>query len=200
MKMRAFSSGVFIGTDEMYWEPNIPDSEAARFMATVVFTDIPYFGPNLLRESQSRLNMLKAWLQFYHDNKEDLAEGTFEPYGDLTHPDQKMVGTRTTFIYYGHRYAGPVECGSQNTRIYVVNASTLPGIDLTLSHLPPGWYSVVISDLLLNPEIELPSVFLNANPQIHHSVPVGCNLTLKDFARIQIKTIEMQKTVEPAFP
>jgi hypothetical protein len=109
MKMRAFSSGVFIGMDEMYWKPNIPDSEAARFMATVVFTGIPYFGPNLLRESQPRLNMLKAWLQFYQDNKEDLAEGTFEPYVDLTHPDQKIVGTRTTFIYYGHRYAGPDE-------------------------------------------------------------------------------------------
>lgn len=178
MKMRAFSSGVFVGTDEMYWKPDIPDSEAARFMATVVFTGIPYFGPNLLRESQPHLDMLKAWLQFYQNNKEDLAEGIFEPYGDLTHPDQKIVGTRTTFIYYGQRYAGPVECGSENTRIYIVNASALPGIDLTLSQLPPGWYSIEISDLFLNPKTRFPRVFLNSNPQIRYNVPVGCNLTL----------------------
>jgi hypothetical protein len=53
-------------------------------MATVVFTGIPYFGPNLFEEPQQRLDMLKAWLQFYQEHKNDLTQGAFEPYGDLT--------------------------------------------------------------------------------------------------------------------
>ncbi len=181
LKMRAFSRGVYIGTDEMYWSPDLPDEEAARFMATVVFTGIPYFGPNLLKESPRRLEMLNAWLQFYESNKAGLTQGRFEPYGDRLHPDQKIIGSGTTYIYYGNRHAGPVESDSRSTRICIVNASATPGLDLSLSGVTSGWYKATISDLLLNPDVTLQPVHLSSSPHLQYDVPVGCILTLKSF-------------------
>jgi alpha-galactosidase len=177
MNMRAFSSGVAIGTDEMYWRPELSDAEAARFMATVVFTGVPYFGPDLRQEPPSRREMLKAWLNFYLSNKSSLIGGTFEPYGDFNQPDQKIESPEATFIYCGRPYDGVVRLNTHSPRIYIVNASPSPGIDLRLSGLTPGPYSVEISDIHLNP-MKTSVVFLRRDYRLQFDVQVGCLLTL----------------------
>ena len=130
MNMRAFSQGVAIGTDEMYWDPQLTDAQAARFMAAVVFSGVPYFGPDLTREPARRLDMLKAWLKFYRDHKKDLITGIFEPYGSFNRPDQKIEAGRATYIYYGNRYTGTVNLDSPSEILYIVNASASSGINL----------------------------------------------------------------------
>jgi hypothetical protein len=122
--------------------------------------------------------MLKAWLHFYQENKGNLTEGVFEPYGYLNHPDQKIIGAGTTFIYYGNRYTGPADTGSRSSRIYIVNASPSPGIELSLNNLPSGWYKAEISNLLLQPDSEFPPKFLESGSTINYDVPTGCLLTL----------------------
>jgi hypothetical protein len=177
MNMRAFSSGVAIGTDEMYWRPELSDAEAARFMATVVFTGVPYFGPDLRQESASRRKMLKAWLNFYLNNKSNLIGGTFEPYGDVNQPDQKIESPEATYIYYSNPHESSVSLGTPSPRIVIVNASPLPGIDLRLSGLTPGVYRAEISDVYLNRQ-KTSVVFLRSDFHLDLEVPVGCLLTL----------------------
>jgi hypothetical protein len=177
MNMRAFSSGVAIGTDEMYWRPEVSDAEAARFMATVVFTGVPYFGPDLRQESASRRKMLRAWLDFYLRNKSNLIGGTFEPYGDVNQPDQKIESPETIFIYYANPHDGGVSLRTPSPRIVIVNASPSPGIDLRLSGLTPGPYRAEISDIYLNPQ-KTSVVFLRKDFRLELEVPVGCLLTL----------------------
>ena len=178
MNMRPFSAGVLMGTDEMYWSPKVSDVEAARFMASVVFTGVPYFGPNLLNEPESRSAMLRAWLEFYENNKEDLTRGNFEPYGDRDRPDQLIEGSRATFIYYRNRYEGVVPLTRANDKIYVVNASSSAGIDLRLTGLKPGTYRALISDLYLNARKSTQLPGLAKHARLRMDVPVGCLLTL----------------------
>jgi hypothetical protein len=178
MVMRPFSSGLIMGTDEMYWDPKISDTEAARFMAAVVFTGVPYFGPNLTAEPALRIEMLKAWLRFYETNKEDLVGGVFSPYGDRDRPDQIIEGRQATFIYYGNRYSGPVQLTKTNDKYYLVNNSSTSGIDLLVSGMKLGRYKIEISDLDL--QNRRPPIFVNywTRPRLRFNVPVGCLLTL----------------------
>ncbi len=178
MVMRPFSAGILTGTDEMYWDPAISDTDAARFMATVVFTGVPYFGPNLLAEPASRGEMLKAWLGFYEANRKDLTEGDFSPYGDRDHPDQFIEGQEATYIYYGSRKARPLILTKATDKIYIVNTSQSASIDLPITGLQSGDYQADISDLLLrnagNPQV----VSLHRSARLRFDVPVGCLLTL----------------------
>jgi hypothetical protein len=178
MAMRAFSSGVLIGTDSMYWDPSVSDEEAARFMATVVFTGVPYFGPDLTGESETRTEMLKAWLGFYQKYRGDLTEGDFRPYGDQNHPDQLIESGTTAFVYYGHHSTQAAHLDSGNERIYVVNASAATGIDLRIEGLNPGVYDAEISDTLLRPASPTLPIRLHGNDRLRCPVPVGCLLTL----------------------
>jgi hypothetical protein len=183
MVMRPFSAGIVMGTDEMYWDPKISDTEAARFMASVVFTGVPYFGPNLQAEPASRIEMLKAWLRFYETNKEDLVGGDFSPYGDRDRPDQYIEGRHATFVYYGNRYADPIRLTRSCDRLYVVNSSSSSGIELAVTGLQPGRYKAEISDLRLRNVQNPLFVNISVKPRFQFDVPVGCLLTLTRIPR-----------------
>jgi hypothetical protein len=177
MTMRPFSSGVLMGTDEMYWDPTLSDIDMARFISTVVFTGVPYFGPNLIAAPPYQNTILKAWLDFYEAHKTELIEGQFEPYGDLNHPDQIIEGSSETFIYYGNGY-NTVNLSKPNDHIYVVNASQSQNVDLKLIGLKPGTYTAAVSDLILS-NVRT-SEFSTVNGQAHLTIdlPVGCLLSL----------------------
>jgi hypothetical protein len=177
LNMRAFSSGILTGTDEMYWDPALSDTDASRFMSTVVFTGVPYFGPNLLAASSSQKEMLSAWLRFYEAHQKDLIEGEFEPYGNPNHPDQIIEGSRETFIYYGNGY-NSVRLTKPNERIYIVNASQSQGIDLNLTGIKPGHYIAVVSDLQLADRRTSQFSAPTDNARLAIDLPVGCLLTL----------------------
>ena len=178
LMMRPFSAGIAIGTDEMYWQPHLSDTEAACFMATVVFTGIPYFGPNLQVMPATQTEMLKAWLRFYEENREDLTTGVFSPYGDRDHPGQFIEGRQTTFIYYGNRHNESVPLKKSNEKLYIVNTSLASRIDLLLTGLTAGNYQVDTSDLLLRNN-RIPSMMdLGRNSRLLWNLPTGCLLTL----------------------
>ncbi len=178
MVMRPFSAGLVMGTDEMYWDPKLPDAEVARFMAAVVFTGVPYFGPNLPAETSAHREMLRAWVAFYESNREDLVYGDFSPYGDRDRPDQLIEGQKATYIYYGNRFAGVVRLARAPRVVHVVNNSDSPGIQLTVHGLKEGKYSASVSDLTLQHRNRPVPVRLTEQAVLRFDVPVGCLLTL----------------------
>ncbi len=178
MVMRPFSAGILMGTDEMYWSPKLSDTDAARFMATVVFTGVPYFGPNLQAQPASQAEMLKAWLRFYNANRDDLVNGSFVPYGERDHPDQVIHGSQTSFVYYANHHRWPVQLVNARNKIYVANVSQSASIDLPLAGLVPGDYRVEISDLLLRNRGTPSIINLKQYARLKLDVPVGCLLTL----------------------
>jgi hypothetical protein len=161
----------------MYWDPGLPDEEQARFMSTVVFTGVPYFGPNLIAASQSQNEMLRAWLRFYEIHQSDLVQGDFEPYGDPNHPDQVIEGPKETFIYYGNGYDS-IRLMKPNEKIYIVNASQSQNIGLNLTGLRPGTYDAVVSDLHLRDKRTTQFPVLADSTRLSIDVPTGCLLSL----------------------
>ncbi len=176
--MRPFSAGLVMGTDEMYWPPSVPDTEAARFMAAVVFTGVPYFGPDLRQISGFQAEMLKAWLRFYETNQADLTGGVFAPYGDRDHPDQLIEGRDTSFIYYSGRHEGPVPLKRSNQKIVIVNNSSTPWMDLSFNGLVAGEYRADITDLLLRGGRQISTLRLEQSSRLQREIPTGCLLRL----------------------
>ena len=168
-----------MGTEEMYWNPAVSDSEAARFMATVVFTGVPYFGQNLPRESEYRLRMLKSWLDFYEANKTELTAGTFSPFGDVNHPDQVIENASATFVYYAHPSDLTLALTQKPEKLYVVNASNSHSLELELSGLDTGEYRVSATNPFLEPQlIQSTQWFENARARLDYEVPIGGLLIL----------------------
>jgi len=179
MGMRAFSRGVAMGTEEMYWNPTVSDTEAARYMATVVFTGVPYFGQNLSREPEYRLRMVKSWLDFYEAHKTELTAGRFSPYGDVNHPDQVIENASATFVYYGHPSNSTLALTARPEQLFVVNASSSESLRLDLSGLDTGEYQVWTTNLLLERQlIQSTQWFEKTRARLDYEVPVGGLLIL----------------------
>ncbi len=178
MVMRPFSAGVAMGTDEMYWDPGITDDEAARFMAATVFSGVPYFGHNLLAEPAARTDMLKSWIRFYEENKEDLVYGDFSPWGDRDQPNQLIEGKGVAFLYYGSPSSQMPSLTKEADRLHIVNGSRTTLVDLLISGLKGGNYRVDLSNSLLRYTRAPAIVSLGTTGRIRFNVPVGCLLTL----------------------
>jgi hypothetical protein len=146
-------------------------------MATVVFSGVPFFGPDLRRQSAERAAMLKAWIEFYERNRVDLTTGEFQPYGDLNHPDQVIERGHRAYVYYAHPSPAELDLAHRAYRVTIVNASTSSSLALTVNGLMPGPYEATISDRFLTPD-QPRSLVLQRSSTLRFDVPVGCLLTL----------------------
>ena len=136
LRLRPFSKGVVFAADQMYWAPGTPDTRVAKFIMTSVMTGVPAFGANLLYASESERTMLKAWLGFYQDHKEDLVKGKFSPWGtSIEMPNHEIEGAGGTYAYVRHPDSSELTASSKT--IYLMNATD--GASFTVKvRLPAG--------------------------------------------------------------
>jgi hypothetical protein len=91
-------------------------------------TGVPAAGADLRRSSPQILEILKAWLNFYRENKTQLATGRFTPFGQLEIPNHKIEAEDRTFAYVRNLEFSelPVE-GSTISLINATDADHLTG-------------------------------------------------------------------------
>ena len=121
IRLRPFSRGVVFAADQMYWPDSAPEATVAKFIATSVMIGVPAFGPNLVSSPPSTMEMLRSWLAFYREHRQQLTEGRFSLFGQLKVPNQKIEGGDATFAYV--RNLDFPELVAEGTSIYLVNAT-----------------------------------------------------------------------------
>ena len=122
LRLRPFSKGVVFAADELFWPIGTPDARIAKFIMTSVMTGVPAFGANLLYATESERAMLKAWLAFYQENREELVKGKFSPWGSsIEVPNHKIEGTSATYAYI--RNLDSTELIAENNIVYLMNAT-----------------------------------------------------------------------------
>jgi hypothetical protein len=126
LRMRPFSKGVVVASDQMYWPSATDEATVSRFIATSVMTGVPAMGPNLAEAPASTLQMIKAWLAFYRRYKSDLVNGTFSIFGQLKIPNHKIEAPNRTFAYI--RNLDFQELPANAKTIVLVNATDGPNI------------------------------------------------------------------------
>jgi hypothetical protein len=121
LRMRPFSKGVVVASDQMYWPATTDEATVSRFIATSVMTGVPAMGPNLAESSPGTLQMIKAWLSFYRRYRSDLLDGSFSVFGDLQVPNHKIEATTRTFAYLRNLDFQRLTANTKN--IVLVNAT-----------------------------------------------------------------------------
>ena len=121
LRMRPFSKGVVVASDQMYWPSTTDEATVSRFIATSVMTGVPAMGPNLAESPDATLRMIKAWLAFYRRYQSDLVNGNFSIFGQLNVPNHKIEGQSRTFAYIRNLDFQEVPANTKN--IVLVNAT-----------------------------------------------------------------------------
>ena len=155
----------------MYWPDSTSETQVAKFIMTSVMVGVPAFGPTLIYSPQSTLDMMKAWLRFYRDNKMDIATGKLSPFGQLQMPNHKIEGEGATYAYL--RNLDFSELVANNSTVYLMNATDADEIKVRVG-VPAGSdsYSVTILNRFLVPEPGTMSVPVSANNVVTLNVSV----------------------------
>jgi hypothetical protein len=151
IRLHPFSKGVVFGADEMYWPDSTSEPQVAKFIMTSVMVGVPAFGPTLIYSPKSTLDMMKAWLGFYRDNKLEIATGKLSPFGRLQMPNHKIEGQGATYAYL--RNLDFSELVANNSTVYLMNATDADLIKARVG-VPAGsnTYNVTILNRFLVPE------------------------------------------------
>jgi len=142
MMMRAFSRGVVMGTDEMYWPVETDDTTAAKYVATTVFSGVPAIGADFVNGPRSHADITRAWLSFYHQHQQALTRGTFQPIGDFVEPDQKIESDSEVFVYLRSGKTANIPVGSGLSAVYLANCTEHDSVYLTLDGMEAGNYQI----------------------------------------------------------
>lgn len=63
----------------MWWHPKESLKNIAKSIATVIMAGVPTFAVNLCNAPQEHLEIIKNWLEFYEQHREDLIYGNYTP-------------------------------------------------------------------------------------------------------------------------
>ena len=77
--LRSFSKGVAVYTDYIWWHPKESLENIAKTIATAIMAGVPTFAVNLRNVPQEHLGIIKNWLKFYEQHREDLIYGNYIP-------------------------------------------------------------------------------------------------------------------------
>jgi hypothetical protein len=171
MVMRPFSSGIVMGTDEMYWPPSASTVTAAKFVATTVFSGVPAIGANFDKSPRAHSDVVRAWLDFYKAHREGLTQGRFEPIGDFVRPDQKIESSNQAFVYL--RYGATSTLFFRGvSSVFIANSTDTSNLRLELRGLVTGRYLVTVRDIYLR-SVSSWNLDVSGGSSLTASVPEG---------------------------
>ncbi len=151
--LRTFADGVLIGAGPAGWHSTDSDAQIGKCCAAMLMGGVPSFSLDLVRTPVPQLEILRAWLGFYRDNREELLSGAFRPFGaDFTCPDARIEGKTAAFIYLQSGKTKQVEIQNPDIkRAVLMNGTDSDEVSLQLLGLPMRELSVTIYDPGLHP-------------------------------------------------
>lgn len=178
IRMRPFSRGVVMGTDEMYWPPDTDEVTAGKFAATTVLSGVPAFGANFLDAPRSHSSIVRAWLRFYNHHQEELTSGEFLPFGDFGLPNHKIESAESAFVYLRNlENTSEVPLANYPKAIFLVNCTEQDAVDVLLQGVDTGDYTLQVLNHFLRP-IVIYQISLDNPARIQTSIPQGGMLQL----------------------
>lgn len=184
--VRTMSAGCVPKTDPTMWlrsseegKVSPPDELVGRYMATMITAGVPAVSQDFTKMPESNKQVVKAYLDFYHAHKTDLAAADFRPVGNAKDYPHCVIEGKDAAYLYSATPAMPAFDLKRPPRIaYVFNASKEPKVSVDLGGLPAGKYAWEARDCHLAPaskgEVEVTAGRLKWDAP----VPVGGMVTL----------------------
>ena len=116
--------GIAVHTDPVWWHIHESNQLVAKMLSTAVVTGVPQICADLLNMTDDHRRLLKGWLSFYHEHKEDFRYGQLRPVqNDALFSTVKVERDRKAFVTYGSYPALKVPLSSEAEEIYLFNCS-----------------------------------------------------------------------------
>jgi hypothetical protein len=149
--VRTFGAGMAMKPDPAIWRPEDSDTVAAKSCATMVMGGVPSFSLDLPHLPESHRRILKSWIQFYNDHRDELLRGKFQPFGvDFTCPNVRVDGKTESFVYLKSRSTEDVELGGKKiSRLYILNCTDMDSVRVDLVNAPAGHVTAITRDCSL---------------------------------------------------
>ena len=147
--VRSMAAGVVAKTDPTMWlrsrdegKVTPPDELVGRYMAAMITVGVPAVSQDFTKMPESNKQVIKAYLDFYHAHKMDLATADFRPIGNAEYyPNYVIEGKDTAYVYSATPVMPQLDLKRAPRVIYVFNSSKEPKLGLDIGGLRPGKYS-----------------------------------------------------------
>ncbi len=163
MFMKPYANGVLTHACCTCWHRSESDENVARHMATVVLAGVPAVSVDLVTIPESHRKIIRSWLGFYNQHRDELLHGKMSPLAFLPAAGALSI-TGKTRNYIGLFETVPplIELPETRNRVYLVNCTG----ERLVTHLTNlrGRFSCKIYNHLLAPVRELD---LHAAGELH---------------------------------
>lgn len=124
MLMKPYAGGVLTHACCTCWHRDESDANVARHMASVVLAGVPAVSVDLMRVPDSHHRIIRAWLSFYHQHRDELLHGQMGPLAFLPAAGALSV-TSAARNYIGLFETVPplIELPETRDEIYIVNCT-----------------------------------------------------------------------------
>lgn len=180
--LRFWGAGVATHADYAYWTPDVSPEYVSRFMAGMCFYGVPTVSIKLDLLPQPHLDVIKAWLDYYHAHKTDFIQGQFDPVSNDFHYSVGRVSgnSRSYLAAFTSVWPSFIPMPREHTRVIALyNGTARPNITTLLSGVA-GEYALSAADVKLRPIEGKRKIRARDNvlALLEQPVPVGGVLTL----------------------
>lgn len=120
--MKTYGAGVLTHACSSSWTISESDVNVAKHMCSIIMAGVPFFSVLLNKSPLSHKQIIKIWLDFYHQHKEDLVLGEMKPL--LPTPPSAVLytkGKKNVFIGFFEAVIGLVQVDQTDT-VFIMNA------------------------------------------------------------------------------
>ena len=151
----------------------------AKMLSTGVVTGVPQICADLLNMTDDHRRLIKGWLTFYHEHKEDFRWGQLRPVqNDALFSTVKVERGGKAFVTYGSYPALRVPLSREAEEIYLFNCGDDDGLYTILDDVA-GDFAVTVHDYDLAVVSEAKLSAAGGSILVDMDVPEGGYLALK---------------------
>ena len=139
-------TGVAVHTDPQFWHLDDTNELVAKMLSTIIISGVPQIGVDLTNISKDHKNLIKNWLSFYHEHKDDFRYGKLRPVqNDLMFSTIKVENKKKAFVNYANNPALKVELSNSPDEIYLFNCTNEDYLYTILLNIE-GEFSVTVNN------------------------------------------------------
>ena len=145
--MRSYvPAGVAVHFDPLWWHRDEEKERVAKMLSTMVVSGVPQLGIDLVNMSAEHRALIKAWLSFYHEHKEDFRYGQMTPVqNDALFSTIKVERGRKAFVSYGAYPALRVPLQADAAEIYLFNCTERDELYTVLNGINGSFMAAIYS-------------------------------------------------------
>ena len=172
--LRSFvPSGKAVHFDPIWWRLDEDDNTVAKMLSTAIISAVPQIAADVISLSDSHRDLIRRWIEFYHEHKHDFRYGQMTPIqNDLQFSTILVSSPKKAFVSYGNYPALRVPIPEDAKEIYLFNCTLEDSIHTILQNVG-GEYEAEVRDHTLTKVGETRIVADDGEALVDLSVPQG---------------------------